>query len=120
MVVTDWQMSAELAAMGPGASGNGVSTMTVPRSAPGPGVSLHAYDIAVLVVYFVFVIGVGVWVSSLEVGGWGRDRLSSAADHRAGGRGGQKAGYVWEAQGPLYKDIKGGSPSQPFHLEMGN
>lgn len=106
--------------MGPGASGNGVSTMTVPRSAPGPGVSLHAYDIAVLVVYFVFVIGVGVWVSSLEVGGWGRDRLSSAADHRAGGRGGQKAGYVWEAQGPLYKDIKGGSPSQPFHLEMGN
>nr|XP_042103656.1 sodium/glucose cotransporter 4 isoform X3 [Ovis aries] len=56
-------MSAELAAMGPGASGNGVSTTTVPRSAPGPGVSLHAYDIAVLVVYFVFVIGVGVWSS---------------------------------------------------------
>ncbi|KAI4549590.1 hypothetical protein MG293_001920 [Ovis ammon polii] len=49
--------------MGPGASGNGVSTTTVPRSAPGPGVSLHAYDIAVLVVYFVFVIGVGVWSS---------------------------------------------------------
>lgn len=65
----------ELAAMGPRASGSGVSTATVPRSAPGPGVSLHAYDIAVLVVYFVFVIGVGVWVSSLEVGGWqGRQR----------------------------------------------
>ncbi|XP_059939295.1 sodium/glucose cotransporter 4 isoform X2 [Mesoplodon densirostris] len=56
-------MSVELAAMGPGASGNGVSTATVPRSAPGPGGSLHAYDIAVLVVYFVFVIGVGVWSS---------------------------------------------------------
>ncbi|XP_058916162.1 sodium/glucose cotransporter 4 isoform X2 [Kogia breviceps] len=56
-------MSMELAAMGPGASGNGASTATVPRSALGPGVSLHAYDIAVLVVYFVFVIGVGVWSS---------------------------------------------------------
>ncbi|TEA37146.1 hypothetical protein DBR06_SOUSAS210324 [Sousa chinensis] len=56
-------MSAELAAMGPGASGNGASTATVPRSAPGPGGSLHAYDIAVLVVYFVFVIGVGIWSS---------------------------------------------------------
>ncbi|XP_026966492.1 sodium/glucose cotransporter 4 isoform X2 [Sagmatias obliquidens] len=56
-------MSVELAAMGPGASGNGVSTATVPRSAPGPGGSLHAYDIAVLVVYFVFVIGVGIWSS---------------------------------------------------------
>ncbi|XP_043317329.1 sodium/glucose cotransporter 4 isoform X1 [Cervus canadensis] len=56
-------MSMELAAMGPRASGSGVSTATVPRSAPGPGVSLHAYDIAVLVVYFVFVIGVGVWSS---------------------------------------------------------
>ncbi|XP_036693275.1 sodium/glucose cotransporter 4 isoform X2 [Balaenoptera musculus] len=49
--------------MGPGASGTGVSTATVPRSALGPGVSLHAYDIAVLVVYFVFVIGLGVWSS---------------------------------------------------------
>nr|XP_030726258.1 sodium/glucose cotransporter 4 isoform X1 [Globicephala melas] len=56
-------MSVELAAMGPGASGNGVSTATVPRSAPGPGGSLHAYDIAVLVVYFAFVIGVGIWSS---------------------------------------------------------
>ncbi|XP_007164557.1 sodium/glucose cotransporter 4 isoform X2 [Balaenoptera acutorostrata] len=56
-------MSTGLAAMGPGASGTGVSTATVPRSALGPGVSLHAYDIAVLVVYFVFVIGVGVWSS---------------------------------------------------------
>ncbi|TKC33942.1 hypothetical protein EI555_009795 [Monodon monoceros] len=56
-------MSVEPAAMGPGASGNGVSTATVPHSAPGPGGSLHAYDIAVLVVYFVFVIGVGIWSS---------------------------------------------------------
>ncbi|XP_033709011.1 sodium/glucose cotransporter 4 isoform X1 [Tursiops truncatus] len=56
-------MSVELAAMGPGTSGNGASTATVPRSAPGPGGSLHAYDIAVLVVYFVFVIGVGIWSS---------------------------------------------------------
>ncbi|XP_055442936.1 sodium/glucose cotransporter 4 [Bubalus kerabau] len=56
-------MSTELAAMGPGTSGSGVSTATVPRSAPGPRGSLHAYDIAVLVVYFVFVIGVGVWSS---------------------------------------------------------
>ncbi|KAJ8779602.1 hypothetical protein J1605_012486 [Eschrichtius robustus] len=56
-------MSTGLAAMGPGASGTGISTATVPRSALGPGVSLHAYDIAVLVVYFVFVIGVGVWSS---------------------------------------------------------
>nr|XP_020725340.1 sodium/glucose cotransporter 4 [Odocoileus virginianus texanus] len=56
-------MSMKLAAMGPGASGSGVSTATIPRSAPGPGVSLNAYDIAVLVVYFVFVIGVGVWSS---------------------------------------------------------
>ncbi|XP_027962681.1 sodium/glucose cotransporter 4 [Eumetopias jubatus] len=53
----------ELATVGPGASGNGVRTVTAPRSAPGSGVSLHAYDIAVLVVYFVFVIGVGVWSS---------------------------------------------------------
>ncbi|KAI5139292.1 Sodium/Glucose Cotransporter 4 [Manis pentadactyla] len=49
--------------MGPGASGNGVKTVTAPRSAPGAGVSLHAYDIGVLVVYFAFVIGVGVWSS---------------------------------------------------------
>lgn len=54
--------------MGPGASGNGVRTVTAPRSALGSGVSLHAYDIGVLVVYFIFVIGVGVWVSS--PGGW--------------------------------------------------
>ncbi|XP_045872777.1 sodium/glucose cotransporter 4 isoform X4 [Meles meles] len=53
----------ELATMGPGASGNGVRTVTAPRSALGSGVSLHAYDIAVLVVYFIFVIGVGVWSS---------------------------------------------------------
>ncbi|XP_028368919.1 sodium/glucose cotransporter 4 [Phyllostomus discolor] len=56
-------MSMELAAMGPGAAGNGARTATVPRSALGAGVSLHAYDIGVLVVYFVFVIGVGVWSS---------------------------------------------------------
>ncbi|XP_073089997.1 sodium/glucose cotransporter 4 isoform X4 [Manis javanica] len=53
----------ELAAMRPGTSGNGVKTVTAPRSASGVGVSLHAYDIGVLVVYFVFVIGVGVWSS---------------------------------------------------------
>ncbi|KAK2507223.1 hypothetical protein MC885_004934 [Smutsia gigantea] len=53
----------ELAAMGPGASGNGVKTATALRSAPGAGVSLHAYDIGVLLVYFAFVIGVGVWSS---------------------------------------------------------
>nr|XP_035962491.1 sodium/glucose cotransporter 4 isoform X2 [Halichoerus grypus] len=53
----------ELAAVGPGASGNGVRTVTAPRSALGSGVTLHAYDITVLVVYFVFVIGVGVWSS---------------------------------------------------------
>ncbi|ELK06136.1 Sodium/glucose cotransporter 4 [Pteropus alecto] len=54
----------ELAAMGPGASGNRVRTVTAPRSAMGPGVSLHAYDIVVLVVYFIFVIGVGVWIGA--------------------------------------------------------
>lgn len=59
----------ELATVGPGASGNGVRTVTAPRSALGSGVTLHAYDITVLVVYFVFVIGVGVWVSSPR--GWG-------------------------------------------------
>ncbi|VCW78976.1 unnamed protein product [Gulo gulo] len=53
----------ELATMGPGASGNGVRTVTAPHSALGSGVSLHAYDIGVLVVYFIFVIGVGVWSS---------------------------------------------------------
>ncbi|XP_047583827.1 sodium/glucose cotransporter 4 isoform X2 [Lutra lutra] len=53
----------ELATMGPGVSGNGVRTVTAPRSALGSGVSLHAYDIGVLVVYFIFVIGVGVWSS---------------------------------------------------------
>ncbi|XP_058992933.1 sodium/glucose cotransporter 4 isoform X2 [Mustela lutreola] len=53
----------ELATMGTGASGNGVRTVTAPRSALGSGVSLHAYDIGVLVVYFIFVIGVGVWSS---------------------------------------------------------
>ncbi|XP_066125346.1 sodium/glucose cotransporter 4 isoform X1 [Saccopteryx bilineata] len=52
-----------LAAVGPGAPGNGVRTATAPRSALGPGASLHAYDIGVLVVYFVFVVGVGVWSS---------------------------------------------------------
>uniref|UniRef100_A0A8D0S5Z9 Sodium/mannose cotransporter SLC5A10 n=2 Tax=Sus scrofa TaxID=9823 RepID=A0A8D0S5Z9_PIG len=57
------QKSLELAAMGPGASGNSGSTATASRSALGSGVSLHAYDIAVLVVYFVFVIAVGVWSS---------------------------------------------------------
>uniref|UniRef100_A0A8D1MAF3 Solute carrier family 5 member 9 n=1 Tax=Sus scrofa TaxID=9823 RepID=A0A8D1MAF3_PIG len=57
------QKSPELAAMGPGASGNSGSTATASRSALGSGVSLHAYDIAVLVVYFVFVIAVGVWSS---------------------------------------------------------
>nr|KAF6508126.1 solute carrier family 5 member 9 [Rousettus aegyptiacus] len=49
--------------MGPGASGNGVRTVTAPRSALGPGVSLHAYDIVVLVIYFIVVIGVGLWSS---------------------------------------------------------
>ncbi|XP_008697454.1 sodium/glucose cotransporter 4 [Ursus maritimus] len=53
----------ELATMGPGASGNGVRTVTASRSVLGSGVGLHAYDIGVLVVYFVFVIGVGVWSS---------------------------------------------------------
>lgn len=57
------QKSLELAAMGPGASGNSGSTATASHSALGSGVSLHAYDIAVLVVYFVFVIAVGVWSS---------------------------------------------------------
>ncbi|XP_045060204.2 sodium/glucose cotransporter 4 isoform X2 [Desmodus rotundus] len=56
-------MSTELAAMGPGAAGNGARTATAPHSALGPGVSLHAYDIGVLAIYFVFVIGVGVWSS---------------------------------------------------------
>lgn len=55
--------------MGPGASGNGVRTVTAPHSALGPGVSLHAYDIVVLVIYFIVVIGVGLWVS--RSGGWG-------------------------------------------------
>ncbi|XP_019512062.1 PREDICTED: sodium/glucose cotransporter 4 [Hipposideros armiger] len=54
-------MSVEPAAMGPGASGNGVRTATASDSALGSGVALHAYDIGVLVAYFVFVIGVGVW-----------------------------------------------------------
>lgn len=54
--------------MGPGASGNGVRTVTASRSVLGSGVSLHAYDIGVLAVYFVFVIGVGIWVSSPR--GW--------------------------------------------------
>lgn len=107
----------ELAAMGPRASGSGVSTATIPRSAPGPGVSLHAYDIAVLVVYFVFVIGVGVWVSSLEVGGWqGRQRPALLCGQSwTWGQGWAEGRHVWEAQGPLQKDFNGGSPSQLLH-----
>ena len=89
--------------MGPGTSGSGVSTATVPRSAPGPRGSLHAYDIAVLVVYFVFVIGVGVWVSSLEAGVWqGRQRQALICSRSwTWGQGWAEGRHVWEAQGPL-------------------
>ncbi|XP_023043474.1 sodium/glucose cotransporter 4 isoform X3 [Piliocolobus tephrosceles] len=56
-------MSKELAAMGPGASGDGVRTETAPRVAQDSRVGLHAYDISVVVIYFVFVIAVGIWSS---------------------------------------------------------
>ncbi|XP_032103410.1 sodium/glucose cotransporter 4 [Sapajus apella] len=56
-------MSKELAAMGPGASGDGVRTETAPHSAMDPRVGLHTYDIIVVVIYFVFVIAVGIWSS---------------------------------------------------------
>ncbi|XP_003921633.2 sodium/glucose cotransporter 4 isoform X1 [Saimiri boliviensis] len=56
-------MSKELAAMGPGALGNGVRTETAPHSALDPRVGLHTYDIIVVVIYFVFVIAVGIWSS---------------------------------------------------------
>ena len=110
-------MSTGLAAMGPGALGTGVSTATVPRSALGPGVSLHAYDIAVLVVYFVFVIGVGVWVSSPEVGG-GQGRQRQALINGwswSWGQGWAEGRRVQEAQGLMWKDLKGSSsPTPPF------
>ena len=101
--------------MGPGASGSGVSTATVPRSAPGPGVSLHAYDIAVLVVYFVFVIGVGVWVSSLEVGGWqGRQRPALICGRSwTWGRGGQKAGMSGKHRVHCRKTLMEDHPLNP-------
>nr|XP_004025802.2 sodium/glucose cotransporter 4 isoform X1 [Gorilla gorilla gorilla]XP_055214341.1 sodium/glucose cotransporter 4 isoform X1 [Gorilla gorilla gorilla]XP_055214393.1 sodium/glucose cotransporter 4 isoform X1 [Gorilla gorilla gorilla]XP_055214442.1 sodium/glucose cotransporter 4 isoform X1 [Gorilla gorilla gorilla]XP_055214531.1 sodium/glucose cotransporter 4 isoform X1 [Gorilla gorilla gorilla] len=56
-------MSKELAAMGPGASGDGVRTETAPHIALDSRVGLHAYDISVVVIYFVFVIAVGIWSS---------------------------------------------------------
>ncbi|XP_017723016.1 PREDICTED: sodium/glucose cotransporter 4 isoform X1 [Rhinopithecus bieti] len=56
-------MSKKLAAMGPGASGDGVRTETAPRVAQDSRVGLHAYDIIVVVIYFVFVIAVGIWSS---------------------------------------------------------
>ncbi|XP_017365582.1 sodium/glucose cotransporter 4 [Cebus imitator] len=56
-------MSKELAAMGPGASGDGVRTETAPHSAMDPRVGLHTYDIIVVIIYFVFVIAVGIWSS---------------------------------------------------------
>lgn len=90
--------------MGPGASGNGVRTVTAPRSALGPGVSLHAYDIVVLVIYFIVVIGVGLWVS--RSGGWGgggKGALSSPAGPGAGGQVGR-----WKAgQGSTEAEVEG-------------
>lgn len=56
-------MSKELAAMGPGASGDGVRTETAPKVAQDSRVGLHAYDISVVVIYFVLVLAVGIWVS---------------------------------------------------------
>ncbi|XP_001102263.3 sodium/glucose cotransporter 4 isoform X1 [Macaca fascicularis] len=56
-------MSNELAAMGPGASGDGVRTETAPSVAQDSRVGLHAYDISVVVIYFVFVLAVGIWSS---------------------------------------------------------
>ncbi|XP_050658141.1 sodium/glucose cotransporter 4 [Macaca thibetana thibetana] len=56
-------MSNELAAMGPGASGDGVRTETTPSVAQDSRVGLHAYDISVVVIYFVFVLAVGIWSS---------------------------------------------------------
>ncbi|XP_072863422.1 sodium/glucose cotransporter 4 [Chlorocebus sabaeus] len=56
-------MSKELAAMGPGASGDGVRTETAPKVAQDSRVGLHAYDISVVVIYFVFVLAVGIWSS---------------------------------------------------------
>ncbi|PNJ53789.1 SLC5A9 isoform 6, partial [Pongo abelii] len=56
-------MSKELAAMGPGVSGDGVRTETAPHVALDSRVGLHAYDISVVVIYFVFVIAVGIWSS---------------------------------------------------------
>uniref|UniRef100_A0A2K5KJ56 Solute carrier family 5 member 9 n=1 Tax=Cercocebus atys TaxID=9531 RepID=A0A2K5KJ56_CERAT len=56
-------MSNELAAMGPGASGDGVRTETAPSVAQDSRVGLHAYDISVVVIYFVFILAVGIWSS---------------------------------------------------------
>ncbi|XP_032016673.1 sodium/glucose cotransporter 4 [Hylobates moloch] len=56
-------MNKELAAMGPGASGNKVRTETAPHVALNSRAGLHAYDISVVVIYFVFVIAVGIWSS---------------------------------------------------------
>ncbi|XP_055110845.1 sodium/glucose cotransporter 4 isoform X2 [Symphalangus syndactylus] len=56
-------MNKELAAMGPGASGDEVRTETAPHVALDSRVGLHAYDITVVVIYFVFVIAVGIWSS---------------------------------------------------------
>lgn len=87
----------ELAAPGPGASGNGVRTAAASSLAPGPGASLHAYDIGVLVVYFLFVVGVGIWVSSC--GGWGPAGEAEPHSHLwlavSWGRGGQRKGLEW-------------------------
>lgn len=113
-------MSMELAAMGPGASGDGVRTVTAPRSALGPGVGLHAYDIVVLVVYFIFVIGVGVWVS--RSGGWGVageaeacSRLQLVLESGARWADGRQ---VRQAQGLRWKDLQG-SPSPVPSFEDG-
>lgn len=113
-------MSVKLAAMGPGASGNGVRTVTAPRSALGPGVSLHAYDIVVLVVYFIFVIGVGVWVS--RSGGWGMAGEAEACSHlqlvlESGARGADGR-QVREAQGLRWKGLQG-SPSPVLSFKDG-